>query len=623
MSLFNNSVCVALLNTPLDDYTQTSHIIMFIAGAVLLLGILIIYLYFICKDVVNTRNDECWIWDTISNHCQSGRNYYILILICSYGAIYLSAMYSLEYSSHFNGKKSFYWYIFDLLSNICFAGIGIFPTNYHFNLIVKFDSSSNFKAFLHLLFGTLYFLETSISNLIWTYKCRNLKVQGWFSEFIMSFTTLLSRCDIVLILIFGTCIISQGIVKKFVWLEFCYSKYICCLKKFCCCCCFCSPITKGNKKFYTCLLEYRQISKLEVRATFEILVKSAPPWYSFDKFSESKIKDNVSIKSSNNILKLDSPISIENIKLQKARFEHARRKIQKESQCLCRTATSKEYLLVKMTLESLQADIDCFDRYLELMTKREEQNKRNFAPLIQQQQANNETNLEQNGELELLEVQANNEFELLEELININFKILNDAANKEKLKLQKLNNNNISCLEYNNIKNNIKELNKIKFIKIELYQLTYPKGVNIREVKTENNIENIQNVIKLYNEYLKLEKDLLHERDALANQLKNNNENNNYQILLDHINNIQKFEIAIQNINWNKTHISRAFKRFNHCTECTARRQLACINMISFLAEFLFVVTVTSNAIAITLISNRAMPLFGFTTEDSTETGYC
>ena len=124
-------------------WDQISHLSMAIGGFCIFLFIVFCYIIaFACSCIqcccfkkdgkINLKQNWIWPWDTISNYCQSGLRYYLLASFCSVTAIYLSIMLSLEYTSHCNGGKSFCWYILDILSNVCLCGIGIFPTNFHF-----------------------------------------------------------------------------------------------------------------------------------------------------------------------------------------------------------------------------------------------------------------------------------------------------------------------------------------------------------------------------------------------------------------------------------------------------------------------------------------------------------
>ena len=134
------------LTTPSTDITQTSLTTLSILGFILLVFVIVPYIIAIFIDFKYAKNNRCWIWDTISNHYQSGRNYILLIKICSYGAIYLSIMYSLEFQSHYNESYSLVLYLCDLFSNICLIGIGIFPTNYHFKLFEELISVQVFPC---------------------------------------------------------------------------------------------------------------------------------------------------------------------------------------------------------------------------------------------------------------------------------------------------------------------------------------------------------------------------------------------------------------------------------------------------------------------------------------------
>ena len=212
------------------DLTQTSQTILSLLGLIFLVLVIVLYIIAIFIDSIDARKNKYWIWDTISNYCLYGRNYYLLIIICSYGAIYLSIMYSLEFQSHGNESPSLVWYLCDLFSNICLIGIGIFPTNYHSELfkkpisvqvipwkpnfkqkikqilyLLKPKNSFQVKAILHCSCGLMYFLETCISNVLWTAMCWSIsesEIKEWHSILILRFTQTLSILDCILFICF-------------------------------------------------------------------------------------------------------------------------------------------------------------------------------------------------------------------------------------------------------------------------------------------------------------------------------------------------------------------------------------------------------------------------------------
>jgi len=181
-SLWNTSV---FESSTQFDYTVLGttlvNVGMYILGGILLIayGIAVFY------SIVKVCDGEYWVWDTVSNHCQDGPAYYILNFVCSFAAIYLSVIYTIEFI--FNAPNDFLTTIFycaDIISNLCLMGVGIVPTYYHFKMCKCSDYSdeeqqSYNKALAHLIFGLFFFIETCGSNLFWAIKYINLNSESW------------------------------------------------------------------------------------------------------------------------------------------------------------------------------------------------------------------------------------------------------------------------------------------------------------------------------------------------------------------------------------------------------------------------------------------------------------
>lgn len=136
------------------------------AGGVILLFIVfvpyLIRVVFFIKWVAYDKTTT-WVWSSVSVSCSKDVGPYILATICSYTALYLSAMYTLEHASASSQGDlgSTICYILDLLALVALCGVGIFPTSFHFGI----------KPAIHFICAGLFFAIIAFTNIRWLKDC--------------------------------------------------------------------------------------------------------------------------------------------------------------------------------------------------------------------------------------------------------------------------------------------------------------------------------------------------------------------------------------------------------------------------------------------------------------------
>ena len=129
---------------------------------------------------------------------------------------------------------------------------------------------------------------------------------------------------------------------------------------------------------------------------------------------------------------------------------------------------------------------------------------------------------------------------------------------------------------------------------------------NIKLNKLKEELENNE-------KFLNLIENLKHEQENIEH-IQQTDSANYQQIILNYnrIERISKLETDIKNLDMENKQILCDLDRLTKCDRCTIRRQLSLLNIIVFVFEFVFVCTVTINSVLVTLISNRAISIFGF-----------
>ena len=157
------------------DQTATGVDLIISFGIVLLVLVFIPYAlrfgYFVCKVVCG---GETWVWDSVSLSCAEGKGTYILAIICSYTAMYLTSMYTLEYASHYNTTWDTVCFILDIVGNLCLCCLGIFPSSF----------KCSCRCVVHGIAGFLFFAITNATNLRWAFNCECLVGMAWCSELV-------------------------------------------------------------------------------------------------------------------------------------------------------------------------------------------------------------------------------------------------------------------------------------------------------------------------------------------------------------------------------------------------------------------------------------------------------
>ena len=157
------------ITTPLPNiWIKISDVIAIIAGSILFIIVIIPTLIFLWFDFKNAvwKGKPYWIWDTISLHCFSGRNKYLLTIVCCYCAIYLTTMKTIEFHTHNSSSWNTIILFINLFSYLSLMGVGIFETHPH-----PIDKNVRFLACLHLVFAVIFFALNIMANLLWTHIC--------------------------------------------------------------------------------------------------------------------------------------------------------------------------------------------------------------------------------------------------------------------------------------------------------------------------------------------------------------------------------------------------------------------------------------------------------------------
>lgn len=187
----NHLIDITTPRSPVD-YKQDVQILILSFGICILIVILAFYIFRIWQLV----NEACqnkykeWVWDTVSLSCSQGIGIYILGGMCSFTAMFMSCMYSVEFTTHQNNISTVLIFIFDMIANIALLCIGIFPTSFH----------KSWQSKIHLLCGGIFFIITTITNLLWSfYTCHNYSYPS------INVAKHLSWITLVILLLFGGC----------------------------------------------------------------------------------------------------------------------------------------------------------------------------------------------------------------------------------------------------------------------------------------------------------------------------------------------------------------------------------------------------------------------------------
>ena len=104
--------------------------------------------------------------DTISLHCSSGCNKYLLSIICGYCAIYLATMKSIEFKSHKSSVWNTVILFVNFISYLFLLLLGVLETHPHPN-----DLGSKIRSYLHIIAAGIFLFLNVLANLFWTFEC--------------------------------------------------------------------------------------------------------------------------------------------------------------------------------------------------------------------------------------------------------------------------------------------------------------------------------------------------------------------------------------------------------------------------------------------------------------------
>ena len=167
--LTQTTAAAAQTTTAKEDLTATGVYLIMFFGIVLLVLVFLPYfalLVHLAKSI--PREYKTWVWDSVSVSCSQKNHKYILAIICSYTALYLTFMYALEYSSHTNITWGTVCFVLDIVGNLNLCCVGIFPTDFHFKWSFK---EQYWRSVVHGVAGFLFFAITNATNLLWALEC--------------------------------------------------------------------------------------------------------------------------------------------------------------------------------------------------------------------------------------------------------------------------------------------------------------------------------------------------------------------------------------------------------------------------------------------------------------------
>ena len=163
-----SKITTTISNSTSNFLKDINDVIAIIAGSILFLIVVIPTIIILLFDLKASfrHGIPYWIWDTISLHCSSGRNKYLLSIVCCYCAIYLTTMKTIEFHSHKGSSWNSIILFINIISFLSLLGVGIFETHPH-----PFDENERFLSILHIAFAAIFFCLNTIANILWTYKC--------------------------------------------------------------------------------------------------------------------------------------------------------------------------------------------------------------------------------------------------------------------------------------------------------------------------------------------------------------------------------------------------------------------------------------------------------------------